>query len=58
MVEDIAAGDTFSAQNMRCIRPGFGLHTKFYEDILGKTAEQDIARGMPLKQAMVSGLKP
>lgn len=58
VVEDIAAGDRFSAQNMRCIRPGFGLHTKFYEDILGKTAEQDITRGTPLKRTMVSGLKP
>ena len=43
-------GDVFSAANVRSIRPALGLHTRHYEEVLGKTASQDIAEGTPLKE--------
>ncbi|MXQ09369.1 pseudaminic acid synthase [Alphaproteobacteria bacterium GH1-50] len=54
VVADIAAGETFTPENIRCIRPGFGMHTKYYEDVLGKTAGRDVARGTPLEAGMVA----
>lgn len=57
-VEDIKAGEAFTPQNMRSIRPAFGLHTKYYEEILGKTATCDIKRGTPLAWELIDGVKP
>lgn len=49
VVEDIKAGEMFTAENVRSIRPGFGLHTKYYDDILGKKAVKDLQKGTPMK---------
>jgi N-acetylneuraminate synthase len=57
VVEDIAAGAVFSPANIRCIRPGFGMHTKFYEGLMGKTASKAVTRGTPLEQAMIADPK-
>ncbi|CAH9056935.1 Pseudaminic acid synthase [Pseudoalteromonas sp. CIP111854] len=48
VVEDIKKGDILCEQNIRRIRPGFGLAPKHYQSILGKRATQDISRGTPL----------
>lgn len=53
VVEDVATGEVFTPQNTRCIRPGFGMHTKHYEDVIGKRATQAIGRGTPLAQTMI-----
>lgn len=45
---NIKAGDTFTSDNIRVVRPGYGLPPKFYEEILGKTAKCDILFGTPL----------
>lgn len=47
-VKDISAGDIFSEDNIRVIRPGDGLEPSMYEDLLGKRAKRNIKRGMPL----------
>ena len=47
-VEDIASGEIFTRKNLRCIRPGDGLHTRHYEDLLGKKSKRAIDRGNPL----------
>jgi len=47
-VKDIKAGETFTPENIRSIRPSNGLHPKYYPEILGKTAVCDIAFGTPL----------
>ncbi len=46
--KDIKAGETLSEQNIRIIRPGFGLPPKYYKELLGRTAQQDIPRGTPV----------
>ena len=47
-VKDIMAGEVLTPENMRSIRPGNGLHTKYYDELLGKKAAADIKRGTPL----------
>ena len=48
-VKDIKAGEPFSEENVRSIRPGYGVHPKYLNEILGKKAKTDIKRGTPLK---------
>ena len=48
VVQDIKAGETFTAQNVRSIRPGHGLHTRYLDVVLGKKARINIDRGTPL----------
>jgi pseudaminic acid synthase len=48
VVKDIAAGEVFSAYNIRAIRPGFGLSPKHIEQISGRRAARDIKRGTPV----------
>ncbi|WDV46145.1 pseudaminic acid synthase [Clostridiaceae bacterium M8S5] len=53
IVKDMKKGETFSEENIRVIRPGYGLAPKYYEGIIGKIASVDIKRGTPLKWEMV-----
>jgi len=45
VVQDIKAGDILTHKNMRAIRPGLGLPTKFLAVVLGKAVKQDVKRG-------------
>lgn len=49
VVEDIAAGEALTSENIRSIRPGYGLKPKFYKEVLGKVANKDLKRGTPLR---------
>jgi len=53
VVEDVAAGQALTESNVRSIRPAAGLHTRHYEEVLGRRAARDIARGTPLAWDMV-----
>ena len=53
VVKDTKKGELFSIDNVRSIRPGYGLHTRYLEDIVGKKAEFDIKRGTPLSWELV-----
>ena len=48
VVKDTAAGETFTADNVRSIRPGYGMSPKYYDEVLGKMAKVDIKRGTAL----------
>ncbi len=54
VIEDTAQGDTFTKQNIRSIRPGFGLAPKHLPDVLGRRATRSVKRGDPLDWDMVS----
>ncbi len=45
---DIALGEVFNEENIRIIRPGYGLHPRYFCDLLGKPARRAIALGEPL----------
>ena len=47
--KDIKKGEIFTEDNIRSVRPGYGLHPKHFRDILGKKAEDDLAKGTSLK---------
>ncbi len=49
VVADIKKGELLSADNIRSIRPGLGLKPKYYDDVIGKKAKQDISYGTPLR---------
>jgi pseudaminic acid synthase len=53
VMQDIAEGEFFTAQNVRSIRPGHGLHTRHLEEVLGRAATRDIPRGTPLAWDLV-----
>ena len=57
VVKDIKKGDIFTEENVKPIRPGFGLHPKYYKSILGRKAKIDIEKGMPLKLEYVDDLE-
>ena len=44
-MKDVKKGDVLSERNIRSIRPGFGLHPKYYFEILGKTFKRDLESG-------------
>ena len=47
-VKDINKGDIFTEENIRSIRPGYGLAPKFYKNLIGNMSNKDIKRGEPL----------
>ncbi|PJC86301.1 pseudaminic acid synthase [Vibrio sp. HA2012] len=48
VVKDIKSGEVLTEENVRSIRPGFGLAPKYYEEVLGQKAKNDIPRGTAL----------
>ncbi|MFA7227449.1 MAG: pseudaminic acid synthase [Melioribacteraceae bacterium] len=52
-VKDISSGELFTEENIRSIRPSYGLAPKYLNDLLGKRAAKDIERGTPLNWEMV-----
>lgn len=53
VAEDIAEGEVFTEKNIRSLRPGYGLHTRYLDNVLGKRAAYNIAKGTPLKMSFV-----
>lgn len=49
VAKDIKKGEEFTAENIRSIRPGYGLHPRYYEEVLGKVAAKDLKFGEQLK---------
>ena len=52
-VRDIAQGEVFTEENVRSIRPAGGMAPKYYKDVLGKKAKQNIKRGTPLDPSLI-----
>ncbi|WP_411844508.1 pseudaminic acid synthase [Schinkia azotoformans] len=48
VAEDIRAGEVLTKENIKAIRPGFGLAPKHLKNVLGKKAKVDIKKGTPL----------
>jgi N-acetylneuraminate synthase len=51
--EDIKAGEKFTIQNLRIVRPAFGLAPKHWDNVQDKVAKQDLLKGTPLAWPMV-----
>jgi pseudaminic acid synthase len=48
VVEDVKKGEAFTDKNVRCIRPGYGLHSRHLDVVLGRRAVHDVKRGTPM----------
>lgn len=53
-VKDIDKGEVFTEENIKVIRPGYGLPPKYYKNILGTQSRQKIERGTPIRMEMTS----
>lgn len=49
VVKDIKAGEALTEENIRSIRPAYGMKPKYYKEVLGKIANKDLKYGTPLK---------
>jgi pseudaminic acid synthase len=46
--KDMKKGEELTTENVRSVRPGYGLPPKYLNEVLGKKAKQDIGKGTPL----------
>lgn len=53
VVQDMAPGDIFTAENVRSIRPGHGLHPRYLHEVIGRCATRTIVRGTPLSWELI-----
>lgn len=54
IAEDARAGEVLTETNLRVVRPGKGLHPRYYERALGRTLRRDVKRGTPFDWELVS----
>ena len=52
VAEDIKEGDIITEKNVRSVRPGYGLHSKYLKDVLGKKAAVALEKGTAVKLGM------
>ncbi len=55
VAKDIKKGEVFTEENVRSVRPGYGMHPKFLKEILGKKAAKDIPFATPMSWELVEG---
>lgn len=55
VVQNVRAGEPLTAENVRCIRPGYGLPPKHWDQVIGRVAARDIERGTPLDWNLIAG---
>ncbi len=53
VAEDVKEGQKITARNVRSVRPGYGMHPKYFKEILGKTFNKDLNRGTPLENKYI-----
>ena len=53
IVRDIKKGQKITRENMRAIRPGLGLPTKYYNDLLGKEVKKNLSKGTPIDWSII-----
>ena len=53
VAKDMKAGEIFTPENLRSVRPANGLHTKYYEELLGKKIRRDAKLGTPMSWDLV-----
>lgn len=54
VVENMKKSDVITKENVRSIRPGVGLHPRYLESVIGRTVNQDIKKGEPLKEQFIN----
>ena len=52
VAEDIKEGDTITEENVRSVRPGYGLHPKYLNEVIGKIAVKAISKGTRVDRSL------
>ncbi|MBD1835586.1 pseudaminic acid synthase [Cyanobacteria bacterium FACHB-472] len=52
--QDMKAGDIFTPENLKAVRPGLGLPPKYYDILLGKQIKRDAKKGSPISWELIS----
>lgn len=53
-VKDIKKGEVITEDNVRSIRPGYGMHPNYFKEIIGKKIKKDISIGTPLSIDLIN----
>jgi pseudaminic acid synthase len=53
VIKDVKRGERFTKENIRSIRPGYGLEPKYYHDVISRRAALDIEKGSPLSWKLI-----
>jgi N-acetylneuraminate synthase len=53
IAKDMKAGDVFTRENLRVVRPAYGLPPKYLDDLLGRTVKKDIPMGTPVRWDLI-----
>jgi pseudaminic acid synthase len=53
VVKDVEEGETVTEENVKSIRPGYGLHPKYYNEVLGKKFKSTVKKGTPLSREIL-----
>ena len=53
VVKDIKKDEKFTKNNLKAIRPSYGLHPKFYHKIIGKISKSNIIAGERMKWSLI-----
>jgi pseudaminic acid synthase len=53
VAEDIKSGCEFTSENLRIVRPGHGLHPRYYEQLIGRRVTHDVKKGEPVIWDMI-----
>ncbi len=53
VAQDMRRGETFTRESLRVVRPGKGLHPRFYEQLLGKSVIRDVRKGTPVDWSII-----
>ncbi len=53
IIKDIKKGDKFTQKNIGVIRPGYGMHPRYYENILGKTSTKNLKGGTAMRKRFI-----
>ncbi|MFH4963798.1 pseudaminic acid synthase [Gaetbulibacter sp. M235] len=53
VAQDVKRGDLITEFNIKSVRPGFGMHPKYYNDLLGKKFKDDFKKGTPLSLELI-----
>jgi pseudaminic acid synthase len=55
VTKDLKKGDVLTEDNVRSVRPGYGLHPKHLNEVLGKKVNQNVEKGTPLFREYLEG---
>jgi len=53
VVKDMKKGELITEENVRSIRPGYGMHPKYFKEIIGKKIKKDVKKGTPLSWDLI-----